>query len=32
MEGDSLLIADYKDTNYIKKIEQGIQHGKCVLF
>jgi len=28
MEGDSLVIADFKDTNYIKKIEQGIIQGK----
>jgi dynein heavy chain len=31
-EGDNLVIADYKDTNFIKKIEQGIIHGKKVLF
>jgi len=31
-EGDTLVIADYKDSNYIKKIEQGIIHGKKVLF
>ena len=24
MEGDSLVIADYKDTSYMKKIEQGV--------
>ena len=32
MIGDSLVIADYKDTGYIKKIEQSIIHGKKVLF
>lgn len=32
MEGDSLVIADYKDTSYIKKIESGVIHGKQVLF
>jgi dynein heavy chain len=32
MVGDSLVIADYKDNNYIKKIEQGIMQGKSVLF
>lgn len=32
MEGDSLVIADFKDNSYIKKIEQGIVHGKQVLF
>ncbi len=31
-EGDSLIIADYKDVNHIKKIEQGIIHGKKVLY
>jgi dynein heavy chain, axonemal len=31
-EGDALVIADYKDANYIKKIEQGIIHGRKVLF
>jgi hypothetical protein len=30
--GDGLVIADYKDSNFIKKIEQGIIHGKKVLF
>lgn len=30
--GDQIVIADYKDTNFIKKIEQGIIHGKQVLF
>jgi len=32
MEGDSLVIADYKDPNYMKKIEQSIQKGRKVLF
>jgi len=32
MEGESLVIADYKDVNYMKKIEQGIIHGRKVLF
>ena len=31
-QGDSLIIADYKDANFIKKIEQGVIHGKKVLF
>jgi dynein heavy chain len=31
-QGDSLVIADYKDANFIKKIEQGVIHGKKVLF
>jgi len=31
-EGDNLVIADFKDTNFIKKIEQGIIYGKKVLF
>jgi len=30
-EGDSLVIADFKDNNYIKKIEVGVQHGRQVL-
>lgn len=30
-EGDSLVIADFKDANYIKKIEVGVQHGRQVL-
>jgi hypothetical protein len=32
MCGESLLIADYKDANYIRKIESGIVLGKQVLF
>jgi dynein heavy chain len=32
MEGDSLVIADYKDKDHQKKIELGIIQGKCVLF
>jgi dynein heavy chain len=32
MCGDSLVIADYKDANYIRKIESGIVLGKQVLF
>jgi dynein heavy chain len=32
MEGDSLVIADYKDKDYLKKIEHGIVQGKSVLF
>jgi dynein heavy chain len=32
MEGDTLVIADFKDSNYIKKIEMGIVQGKQVLF
>jgi dynein heavy chain len=32
MSGDQLVIADYKDANYIKKIESGIVLGKQVLF
>lgn len=32
MEKDSLVIADFKDSSYIKKIENGIIHGKQVLF
>ena len=32
MCGESLVIADYKDANYIRKIESGIQLGKQVLF
>jgi dynein heavy chain, axonemal len=31
-EGDNLIIADYKDANYMTKIVQGITHGKKVLF
>ena len=31
-EGDSLIIADQKENNYMKKIEQGITTGKHVLF
>jgi len=31
-DGDSLIIADYKDANFLKKIEQGIIHGRKVLF
>lgn len=30
-EGDSLVIADFKDASYIKKIEVGVQHGRQVL-
>lgn len=30
-EGESLVIADFKDANYIKKIEVGVQHGRQVL-
>lgn len=32
MCGDALVIADYKDANYIRKIESGIVLGKQVLF
>lgn len=32
MEGDSLVIADYKDPNYMKKIEHSVTKGKKVLF
>lgn len=32
MEGDGLVIADYKDPNYMKKIEQSVQKGRKVLF
>jgi hypothetical protein len=32
MCADQLVIADYKDTNYLKKIESGIILGKQVLF
>jgi dynein heavy chain len=31
-EGESLVIADYKDTNHVKTIEQAVVHGKKVLF
>jgi len=31
-EGDALVIADSKDANFLKKIEQGIHHGRKVLF
>jgi dynein heavy chain len=31
-EGDQLVIADYKDPNFVKLIEQGIIHGRKVLF
>jgi len=31
-EGDQLVIADFKDADHIKKIEQGIIHGRKVLF
>jgi len=31
-EGDPLVIADFKDPNHVKLIEQGIIHGKKVLF
>lgn len=31
MVGDQLVIADFKDTNYIRKIESGIVLGKQVL-
>jgi dynein heavy chain len=31
-EGDALVIADNKDANFLKKIEQGIIHGRKVLF
>lgn len=31
MCGDSLVIADFKDANYIRKIESGIVLGKQVL-
>lgn len=31
-DGDQLVIADYKDVDHIKKIEQGIIHGRKVLF
>jgi dynein heavy chain len=31
-EGDQIIIADQKDANFMKKIEQGVIHGKKVLF
>jgi len=31
-EGDSLIVADQKESNYLKKIEQGVIHGRKVLF
>jgi len=31
-EGDQLVIADFKDVDHLKKIEQGIIHGRKVLF
>jgi dynein heavy chain len=32
MEGDSLVVADAKDPTHLKKIEQGIIHGRKVLY
>lgn len=31
MVGDSLVIADFKDSGYIRKIERCIQDGKTLL-
>jgi len=31
MVGDSLIIADYKDANYLKKIESAIVNGHTIL-
>lgn len=31
MQGDSLVIADYKDVKYLKKIEECVQKGYTVL-
>ena len=31
-QGEALVIADSKDSGYLKRIEHGIVHGKKVLF